>query len=203
MDPTVHVYRLSSGSWCCGRWPMPPGIIMQLYCLARSFAGRMSPIHDMDIRNVTLYWSFHAVNRAHHLRRHRALPGGALMWRLLPREIESLWTLSPRPWSGRCISSPAMSAPPCSAKSRISWAAASMRCGWRRHRHCAVARRDRAIGVLSWRQWGSAKTIRRMNSPRAATACSSRAMPPCFFQVSASSPSSTRRSRPFSSRVLR
>ena len=34
------------------------GIIMQLYCLARSFFGRMTPTHDADIWNVTLYWHF-------------------------------------------------------------------------------------------------------------------------------------------------
>ncbi len=62
MDPTVHVYPAIV--WILVLWTVAhaaTGIIMQLYCLARSFAGRMSPIHDMDIRNVTLYWHFMAV----------------------------------------------------------------------------------------------------------------------------------------------
>ena len=31
---------------------------MQLYCLARSFAGIMTARYDQDITNVTLYWHF-------------------------------------------------------------------------------------------------------------------------------------------------
>ena len=33
---------------------------MQLYCVARRLAGRMTARHDMDIGNVTLYWHFTA-----------------------------------------------------------------------------------------------------------------------------------------------
>jgi cytochrome c oxidase subunit I+III len=59
MDPTVHVYPAIV--WVVALWTVVHGgvgIIMQLYCLARSFAGRMSARHDMDLRNVVLYWHF-------------------------------------------------------------------------------------------------------------------------------------------------
>jgi cytochrome c oxidase subunit I+III len=31
---------------------------MQLYALARSVAGRMTPLHDNDVRNVAVYHHF-------------------------------------------------------------------------------------------------------------------------------------------------
>ena len=34
------------------------GIIIQLYCLARSLAGRLTRRHDMELHNVALYWHF-------------------------------------------------------------------------------------------------------------------------------------------------
>jgi cytochrome c oxidase subunit I+III len=34
------------------------GAIAQLYALARSLAGRTTPTHDADVRNVTLYHHF-------------------------------------------------------------------------------------------------------------------------------------------------
>jgi cytochrome c oxidase subunit I+III len=34
---------------------------MQLYCVARRLAGRMTARHDMEISNVALYWHFLAV----------------------------------------------------------------------------------------------------------------------------------------------
>ena len=34
---------------------------MQLYCLARSLAGRLTPEHDMELHNVVLYWHFMAI----------------------------------------------------------------------------------------------------------------------------------------------
>ena len=36
------------------------GVVMQLYCLARSLTGNMTGEYDQDIRNVTLYWHFMA-----------------------------------------------------------------------------------------------------------------------------------------------
>jgi cytochrome c oxidase subunit I+III len=34
------------------------GVVMQLYCVARRQAGRMTGKYDIDIRNVVLYWHF-------------------------------------------------------------------------------------------------------------------------------------------------
>ncbi|MGD9476362.1 cytochrome c oxidase subunit I [Shinella sp. G-2] len=59
MDPTVHVYPAIV--WVVTLWTVVHGgvgIVMQLYCLARSLAGRMDGHHDMDLRNVVLYWHF-------------------------------------------------------------------------------------------------------------------------------------------------
>ena len=36
------------------------GALMLAYCLARSFAGRLTPVYDIDIENVSLYWHFMA-----------------------------------------------------------------------------------------------------------------------------------------------
>ncbi len=59
MDPTSHVYPATV--WILAIWAVvhaAVGCIMQLYCLARSFAGRMTACYDQDITNVTLYWHF-------------------------------------------------------------------------------------------------------------------------------------------------
>jgi cytochrome c oxidase subunit I+III len=59
MDPTAHVYPAIV--WVVALWTVVHGgvgVIMQAYCLARSLAGRMSARHDMDLRNVVLYWHF-------------------------------------------------------------------------------------------------------------------------------------------------
>ncbi|MCJ8056777.1 cytochrome c oxidase subunit I [Shinella curvata] len=59
MDPTAHVYPAIV--WVVTLWTVVHGgvgVIMQAYCLARSLAGRMSARHDMDLRNVVLYWHF-------------------------------------------------------------------------------------------------------------------------------------------------
>jgi len=59
MDPTVHVYPAIV--WVLVIWTAvhgAVGIIMQLYCLARSIAGRLTPRYDMDLHNVSLYWHF-------------------------------------------------------------------------------------------------------------------------------------------------
>jgi cytochrome c oxidase subunit I+III len=37
------------------------GVIMQLYCVARRMAGRMTARYDIDIVNVALYWHFSAM----------------------------------------------------------------------------------------------------------------------------------------------
>lgn len=59
MDPTAHVYPAIV--WILAIWAAVHGgvgIIMQLYCLARSLAGRLTPQHDMELQNVALYWHF-------------------------------------------------------------------------------------------------------------------------------------------------
>src|SRR3546814_3558163 len=51
MDPTAHVYPAIV--WVVILWTVAHaavGIIMQLYCLARSLAGRMTGEYDQDIR---------------------------------------------------------------------------------------------------------------------------------------------------------
>ena len=59
MDPTAHVYPAIV--WILAIWAAAHGavgILMQLYCLARSLAGRLTPQHDMELHNVALYWHF-------------------------------------------------------------------------------------------------------------------------------------------------
>jgi cytochrome c oxidase subunit I+III len=59
MDPTGHVYAATV--WVLVAWTAAHaglGVIMQLYCLARRAAGRLSPRYDIDIANVALYWHF-------------------------------------------------------------------------------------------------------------------------------------------------
>jgi cytochrome c oxidase subunit I+III len=62
MDPTAHVYPAIV--WILVLWVVvhaAVGVVMQLYCVARSLAGRMTSEYDMDIHNVALYWHFLAV----------------------------------------------------------------------------------------------------------------------------------------------
>jgi cytochrome c oxidase subunit I+III len=65
LDPATHVYP--STVWVLVCWSavhLLVGAIMQLYCLARRLAGRMTARHDIDIANVTLYWHFAALTTA-------------------------------------------------------------------------------------------------------------------------------------------
>ncbi len=58
-DPTSHVY--ASVIWLLAIWSalqLAIGIVMQLYCLARRLAGRMTAKYDMELHNVVLYWHF-------------------------------------------------------------------------------------------------------------------------------------------------
>src|SRR5690606_13781451 len=62
MDPSSHVYPATV--WLLSGWAgvhVIAGVVMQLYCLARRTCGRMTPDHDIDIRNVALYWHFAAI----------------------------------------------------------------------------------------------------------------------------------------------
>ncbi|MBB6357706.1 cytochrome c oxidase subunit I [Aminobacter aganoensis] len=65
MDPVAHVYPAIV--WVLVGWTVVHaglGVIMQFYCLARSVAGRLTPTHDMDLRNTCLYWHFLALMAA-------------------------------------------------------------------------------------------------------------------------------------------
>ncbi|MER8978275.1 cytochrome c oxidase subunit I [Mesorhizobium sp. M0140] len=62
MQPTAHVYPAIV--WILVIWALAHaavGSVMQLYCLARSFAGRLTREHDMELHNVALYWHFMAI----------------------------------------------------------------------------------------------------------------------------------------------
>ncbi len=59
LDPQRHVYPAIV--WILVVWAvvhLAAGVIMQLYCVARRAAKRMTAAHDIDIANVTLYWHF-------------------------------------------------------------------------------------------------------------------------------------------------
>jgi cytochrome c oxidase subunit I+III len=62
LDPAAHVY--AAVVWVLVIWTAVHaglGVIMQLYCVARRAAGRMTGRYAQDIANVTLYWHFVAV----------------------------------------------------------------------------------------------------------------------------------------------
>ncbi|EYD72475.1 cytochrome c oxidase subunit I [Limimaricola hongkongensis] len=59
LDPTSHVYPAMM--WALMVWIVAHGIvgtIMQLYCLAGSIFGKLTPRYDADLWNVTLFWHF-------------------------------------------------------------------------------------------------------------------------------------------------
>ncbi len=59
LDPALHIYPAMV--WVLVAWTVTQvllGTLMQLYCMARRAAGRLTARHDMDIVNVTLYWHF-------------------------------------------------------------------------------------------------------------------------------------------------
>ncbi|UOA29361.1 cytochrome c oxidase subunit I [Pseudosulfitobacter sp. DSM 107133] len=62
LDPVSHVYPAIL--WALMVWlvvHLGAGIIMQCYCLAGSLFAKVTPRHDADLRNVTLYWHFVAL----------------------------------------------------------------------------------------------------------------------------------------------
>jgi heme/copper-type cytochrome/quinol oxidase subunit 3 len=62
LDPTSHAY--SAIIWALAVWialHLGVGVIMQAYCIARSWFGKMTPRCDADLWNVTLYWHFTAI----------------------------------------------------------------------------------------------------------------------------------------------
>ncbi|SDE92090.1 cytochrome c oxidase subunit I [Limimaricola pyoseonensis] len=59
LDPTTHVYPAMM--WALMVWLVAhasAGLIMQLYCLAGSLFGKLTPRYDADLWNVTLFWHF-------------------------------------------------------------------------------------------------------------------------------------------------
>jgi cytochrome c oxidase subunit I+III len=65
LDPTRHVYPATV--WILVIWTAAQavvGVIMQLYCIARRVAGRMTARYEIDISNVALYWHFTALTVA-------------------------------------------------------------------------------------------------------------------------------------------
>jgi len=61
MDPTAHVYPAIV--WVIAIWTAAHagvGLIMQLYGVACGIAGRITPDHDADLRNIALYQHFMA-----------------------------------------------------------------------------------------------------------------------------------------------
>jgi cytochrome c oxidase subunit I+III len=59
LDPESHVYPATV--WVLVLWTVvhiAAGLVMQLYCVARRMASRMTARHDIDIANVALYWHF-------------------------------------------------------------------------------------------------------------------------------------------------
>ncbi|WP_120995513.1 cytochrome c oxidase subunit I [Stutzerimonas urumqiensis] len=59
LDPTTHVYPATV--WVLVLWTLIHfgiALIMQLYCIARRAAGRMTAVHDIDMQNVGLFWHF-------------------------------------------------------------------------------------------------------------------------------------------------
>ena len=62
LNPTTHAYPAIV--WALTLWILlhfGAGLIMQGYCLARSVFRRLTPTHDADLWNVTLYWHFTGV----------------------------------------------------------------------------------------------------------------------------------------------
>jgi cytochrome c oxidase subunit I+III len=61
LNPQSHVY--AAIVWLLVIWTalhVAIGVIMQLYCVARRVAGRMTARYDIEITNVALYWHFTA-----------------------------------------------------------------------------------------------------------------------------------------------
>ncbi|MFD1343116.1 cytochrome c oxidase subunit I [Litorisediminicola beolgyonensis] len=59
MAPSSHVYPAMMWAlvvWTCAH--LLCGVIMQCYCLAGSFAGKLTQRYDADLWNTTLFWHF-------------------------------------------------------------------------------------------------------------------------------------------------
>ncbi len=65
LDPTSHVYPATV--WVIAIWTavhLGVGVVMTLYCLARSIGAKLTAEHDIDVHNVLLYWHFAMVTMA-------------------------------------------------------------------------------------------------------------------------------------------
>jgi cytochrome c oxidase subunit 1/cytochrome c oxidase subunit I+III len=59
MDPATHAYPALVAAiivWTLAHVVL--GGIMQLYCLAGSLKGKLTPQYDADLWNTTLFWHF-------------------------------------------------------------------------------------------------------------------------------------------------
>ncbi|WP_085790746.1 cytochrome c oxidase subunit I [Roseivivax jejudonensis] len=59
LSPATHVYPATMWAivvWTCAH--IGVGAIMQLYCLAGSIFGKLTPRYDADLWNTTLFWHF-------------------------------------------------------------------------------------------------------------------------------------------------
>jgi len=59
LDPKAHVYPATM--WALAVWTAAhcvAGATMQIYCLAGSLAGKLTPRHNADLWNTTLFWHF-------------------------------------------------------------------------------------------------------------------------------------------------
>jgi cytochrome c oxidase subunit I+III len=59
LAPTAHSYPAIV--WTLAGWAavhLSVGIMMQAYAIVRSWKRRMTPVHDADLWNITLYWHF-------------------------------------------------------------------------------------------------------------------------------------------------
>jgi cytochrome c oxidase subunit I+III len=62
LDPSTSAYAATV--WLLVWWSvlhLGLAVVMQLYCVARRLAGRMTARYDIDIHNVALYWHFTAL----------------------------------------------------------------------------------------------------------------------------------------------
>jgi cytochrome c oxidase subunit I+III len=65
LEPAAHSYPATV--WVLVLWTaahVALGVLMTLYCLARSFAGLLTSKYDIDLHNVALYWHFTAITVA-------------------------------------------------------------------------------------------------------------------------------------------
>ena len=63
LAPSTHVYPAVLSAlaiWIAAHSVV--GLIMQLYCLAGSVAGKLTPRYDADLWNVSLFWHFHVLS---------------------------------------------------------------------------------------------------------------------------------------------